>query len=90
MYVCFRALFLAPDWAAINIGIFLCIDCAGIHRRLGTTISRIKSIKLDQWTHEMIEVSTIILVILKWPFHIRVWLMLVTKKPRKNGSPKFL
>jgi hypothetical protein len=45
-----------PDWASVNLGIYVCIDCASIHRRLGATISRIKSIKLDQWTAEMTEV----------------------------------
>ena len=33
---------------------FLCIRCGGIHRKLGTHISRIKSITLDTWTPEQI------------------------------------
>ena len=29
-----------PRWASWNLGIFLCIRCAGIHRNLGVHISR--------------------------------------------------
>ncbi|KYQ90912.1 pleckstrin (PH) domain-containing protein [Tieghemostelium lacteum] len=45
-----------PQWAASNIGVFLCITCAGIHRKLGTHISRIKSVTLDSWKACEIEV----------------------------------
>ena len=36
---------------------FLCIRCAGIHRNLGVHISRVKSVNLDSWTTEQLEVS---------------------------------
>jgi stromal membrane-associated protein len=36
-----------PTWASINIGVFVCINCAGIHRQLGVSLSKIKSITLD-------------------------------------------
>lgn len=38
-----------PQWASISYGIFVCLDCAGIHRSYGTEISRIKSINMDHW-----------------------------------------
>ena len=41
-----------PQWASTNLGVFLCIKCAGIHRSLGTQISKVKSLKLDIWTKE--------------------------------------
>ncbi|KAL1921815.1 uncharacterized protein VTP21DRAFT_10457 [Calcarisporiella thermophila] len=44
-----------PRWAAYNLGVFLCMRCAGIHRKMGTHISRVKSITFDQWTAEQIE-----------------------------------
>ncbi|XP_003384341.1 PREDICTED: stromal membrane-associated protein 1-like [Amphimedon queenslandica] len=44
-----------PRWASWNIGIFICIRCAGIHRNLGVHISRVKSVNLDSWTPEQIE-----------------------------------
>lgn len=43
-----------PRWASWNLGVFLCIRCAGIHRNLGVHISRVKSVNLDQWTAEQI------------------------------------
>lgn len=43
-----------PRWASWNIGIFLCIRCAGIHRNLGVHISRVKSVNLDSWTPEQV------------------------------------
>lgn len=38
-------------------GIFLCVRCAAIHRKIGTHISRIKSLTLDKWTPEQITVN---------------------------------
>jgi len=43
-----------PRWASWNLGIFLCIRCAGIHRNLGVHISRVKSVNLDSWTPEQV------------------------------------
>ncbi len=51
-----------PRWASWNLGIFVCIRCAGIHRNLGVHISRVKSVNLDQWTAEQIAVCTFILI----------------------------
>ena len=42
-------------WASWNLGVFLCIRCAGFHRRLGTHISKVKSVTLDSWTDDQIE-----------------------------------
>ncbi|OCH94214.1 ArfGap-domain-containing protein [Obba rivulosa] len=41
-----------PRWASWNLGIFLCIRCSGIHRSMGTHISKVKSVDLDVWTPE--------------------------------------
>lgn len=43
-----------PRWASWNLGIFLCIRCAGIHRNLGVHVSRVKSVNLDSWTAEQV------------------------------------
>ncbi|XP_044263983.1 stromal membrane-associated protein 1 [Tribolium madens] len=43
-----------PRWASWNIGVFLCIRCAGIHRNLGVHISKVKSVNLDTWTPEQV------------------------------------
>lgn len=45
-----------PRWASHNLGIFICVNCASIHRKLGTHITKVKSITLDAWTKEQVEV----------------------------------
>jgi len=44
-----------PKAVSINLGIFLCQQCSGIHRGFGVTVSRIRSISsLDPWMSEQI------------------------------------
>lgn len=40
----------SPDWASVNLGVFVCHKCSGVHRSIGLHITRIKSMKLDSWT----------------------------------------
>ncbi|CAI9735272.1 centaurin-gamma-1A isoform X18 [Octopus vulgaris] len=47
-----------PDWASINLGALICIECSGIHRNLGTHLSRVRSLDLDEWPVEHIQVMT--------------------------------
>ncbi|CAJ0580619.1 unnamed protein product, partial [Mesorhabditis spiculigera] len=35
------------SWISLNLGIVICIECAGIHRELGVHISRVRSLTLD-------------------------------------------
>eukprot|EP00771_Trimastix_marina_P002778 gnl/Trimastix_PCT/3936.p1 GENE.gnl/Trimastix_PCT/3936~~gnl/Trimastix_PCT/3936.p1 ORF type:complete len:268 (+),score=38.54 gnl/Trimastix_PCT/3936:46-849(+) len=44
----------SPKWASINLGIFICINCAGVHRR-GSYMTSIRSLTLDSWTPEQID-----------------------------------
>ncbi|KAI0526673.1 hypothetical protein F5B22DRAFT_586984 [Xylaria bambusicola] len=44
-----------PSWASWNLGIFLCMRCAAIHRKLGTHISKVKSLSMDSWTNDQVE-----------------------------------
>lgn len=45
-----------PRWASWNLGIFLCMRCAGKHRNLGVHVSKVKSVDLDTWTAEQLAV----------------------------------
>ncbi|KAI5298246.1 hypothetical protein KEM56_004213 [Ascosphaera pollenicola] len=44
-----------PGWASWNLGIFLCLRCASLHRKMGTHISKVKSLSMDSWSSEQIE-----------------------------------
>lgn len=44
-----------PEWASINLGILTCIECSGVHRRLGVHISKVRSLHLDKWDNELLE-----------------------------------
>ncbi|XP_034315453.1 arf-GAP with GTPase, ANK repeat and PH domain-containing protein 1-like isoform X22 [Crassostrea angulata] len=45
-----------PDWASINLGTIVCIECSGIHRNLGTHLSRVRSLDLDEWPPDLVRV----------------------------------
>lgn len=35
------------EWCSINLGLILCIECSGVHRGLGSHISKVRSLTLD-------------------------------------------
>ncbi|KAL6604537.1 hypothetical protein ACP70R_042964 [Stipagrostis hirtigluma subsp. patula] len=44
-----------PKWASANIGVFICVKCSGVHRSLGTHISKVLSVTLDKWTDNEVD-----------------------------------
>ena len=39
----------APAWASVNLGLVVCITCSGLHRQLGSHVSKVRSLQLDTW-----------------------------------------
>lgn len=40
-----------------QMGLFLCMRCAALHRKLGTHISKVKSLTMDSWSSDQVDVS---------------------------------
>jgi Putative GTPase activating protein for Arf len=41
----------------LQLGIFLCVRCASLHRKLGTHVSKVKSLSMDTWSSDQVDVS---------------------------------
>jgi hypothetical protein len=53
---CFDCDSKPAHWASISNGIFLCLDCSGEHRGYGIGVSFIRSVTMDQWTQEQVNI----------------------------------
>lgn len=49
-----------PEWASYTLGMFICHSCSGLHRNIAH-ISKVKSILLDPWSSNEVEVCTFVL-----------------------------
>jgi ADP-ribosylation factor GTPase-activating protein 2/3 len=46
---CFDCDSTPATWASLHFGVFICMNCAGIHRGFGTHITLVRSLELDRW-----------------------------------------
>lgn len=47
---CFECGAASNQWASVNNGIFLCLNCSGLHRGFGVNVSFVRSVNMDSWS----------------------------------------
>lgn len=55
-YICADCGTNGADWCSINLGVIICKECSGIHRSLGSHVSKVRSFALDNLSKYTIEV----------------------------------
>ena len=43
-----------PQWASVTFGALMCLECSGLHRRLGVHLSFCRSTNMDKWTYRQL------------------------------------
>jgi len=43
-----------PQWASLSFAVFICLQCAGIHRGFGVHISFVRSVSMDTWQEDQV------------------------------------
>ncbi len=58
--ICVDCEAVSPDWASLNLCVMVCIECSGIHRSLGSHISKVRSTTLDKWSSNSIQLLKLV------------------------------
>lgn len=56
---CFDCQQQSPQWASVNQGIFICMNCAALHRSLGVNISFVRSLSMDAWSEKQLRLMAL-------------------------------
>jgi len=43
-----------PQWASLSFAVFICLQCAGLHRGFGVHISFVRSVSMDTWQEDQV------------------------------------
>ena len=49
----------APRWVSLDLGVFLCVTCAGIHRTLGEGLCRVRPMTMEKIDRDTVKVEAL-------------------------------
>ncbi len=52
---CLLPLTFDNAWASVSLGVWMCIQCSGVHRSMGTHISKVRAVKADCWNDDWVD-----------------------------------
>mmetsp|Transcript_38330 Transcript_38330/g.61280 ORF Transcript_38330/g.61280 Transcript_38330/m.61280 type:complete len:307 (+) Transcript_38330:341-1261(+) len=81
-----------PKWAETSRGILICLQCSGVHRSLGTHISKVRSLTLDNWTQQMVDQMQASNLEFNnvFEYHVPKAFMKPTEKTRRDIRAKYI
>lgn len=56
---CFECKSSESSWCSVNLGIFLCLKCAGQHRSLGVHLSFVRSLTMDSFNPKQLSMMSV-------------------------------